>query len=119
MNKQLRASVLVLSIGSASALADPMIYLDHDARTGPKHDALLKCADAARHDPALGQGLMFATRLGVSDVQSGSQTYILSGTAWDNGTRVPVTARCTLDPRQNVASVSRINAAPNVAKANH
>src|SRR5512139_3777348 len=118
MNQQFRVAVLILSISSASALADPMIYIDHDAKSGPRHEALLKCVDAARHDPALGQGLMFSTRLGVSEVQSGSQTFILSGTAWENGVRVPVNARCVLGPRRTVASVSRIDNAPAIANAN-
>ena len=117
MNQQLRIGVLVLSISSTSAFADQMIYMDHNANAGPKHEALLKCVDAARHEPALGQSLMFSTRLGASDVQSGSQTFILSGTAWENGTRVPVSARCVIGSHQSVASVTRINEVPALAKA--
>jgi|SRR6188474_3472248 len=119
MSQQFRVGVLILSISSASALADPMIYIDHDAKAGPKHEALLKCVDAARHDPALGQSLMFSTRIGVSDVRSGSQTFVLRGTAWENGVRVPVTAQCVVGPRQTVASVSRVDNAATVAKATH
>lgn len=118
MNQQFRVGVLILSIGSASAFADSMIYIDHDAKAGPKHEALLKCVDAVRHDPAMGQSVMFSTRMGVSDVKSDSQTFVLRGTAWENGVRVPVTVQCVVGPRQSVASVSRIDNAPTVAKAN-
>lgn len=117
MSKQFRVGVLILTIGSASALADPMIYIDHDAKTGPKHEALIKCVDAVRHDPAMGQGLMFSTRMGVSDVRSGSRTFVLRGTAWENGVRVPVTAQCVVGPRQTVASVTRIENVPAIANA--
>jgi len=117
MNQQLRLGVSVLAISSASAFADQMIYMDHDANIGPKHDQLLKCVDAARSDPAIGTGLMFSTRMGVSEVKDGSQTFILRGTAWENGTRVPVAARCVIGPRQNVANISRIKEGPAIAKA--
>ena len=117
MNQRLRLGVLVLSISSASAFADQMIYMDHNANVGPKHEELLKCVGAARSDPALGTGLMFSTRMGVSEVKDGQQTFILRGTAWENGERVPVTARCVVGPNQSVASVSRIDATPAIAKA--
>ena len=117
MNKQFRVGVLVLSICSASALADSMIYIDHDAKAGPKHEALLKCVDAVRRDPAMGQNLMFSTRLGVSDVRSGSRTFVLRGTAWENGVRVRVTAQCVVGPRQTIASITRIDNAPAIANA--
>jgi hypothetical protein len=117
MSQQFRVGALILSITSASALADPMIYMDHVAKAGPKHEALLKCVDAARHDPAMGQQLMFSTRMGVSDVKSRPQTFVLRGTAWENGFRVPVTAQCVVGLRQMVA-VRRIENAPAVAKAN-
>ena len=118
MSQQFRVGALILSISCASAVADPMIYIDHDAKAGPKHEALLKCVDAVRHDPAMGQSLMFSTRMGVSDIKSASQTFVLRGTAWENGVRVPVTAQCVLGPRQTVASVTRIDNASTVAKAN-
>jgi hypothetical protein len=117
MNQELRISVLVLSISSASAFADGMIYMDHNANTGPKHDQLLKCVDAARRDPAIGQQLMFATRMGVSEARRGSQTFILKGTAWENGVRRPVVAQCVVGPRQTIASVARIENAPVIANA--
>ena len=117
MSQQFRVGVLILSINSASALADPMIYIDHDAKAGPKHEALLKCVDAARYDPAMGQQLMFSTRMGVSDVKSGPRTFVLRGTAWENGVRVPVTAQCVVGPRQNVASITRIDNVPAIANA--
>ena len=117
MNRQFCLGLFVLSIGRVPAFADQMIYMDHNAKMGPKHDALLKCVDAARHDPAIGQQLMFSTRMGVSDVKDGTQTFILRGTAWENGVRVPVTARCELGPRQTVASVSRISDGHAVANA--
>jgi hypothetical protein len=117
MNHQFRLGVLVLSISNASAFADQMIYMDHNANIGPKHEALLKCVDAARSDPAIGTGLMFSTQMGVSDVKDGSRTFILNGTAWENGTRVPVTARCVVGPRQTVASVTRMNEMPALAEA--
>jgi hypothetical protein len=117
MNQQFRVGVLMLTMGSASALADSMIYIDHDAKAGPRHEALLKCVDAARHEPALGQSLMLSTRMGVSDVRSGSLTFLLRGTAWENGVRVPVTAQCVVGPRQTVASVTRIENVSAIANA--
>ena len=117
MYQQLRMGVVVLSISSASAFADEMIYMDHNANIGPKHEELLKCVDAARSDPAIGTGLMLSTRMGVSDVKDGAQTFILRGTAWENGKRVPVSARCVFGPHQSVASLTRIKEVPALAKA--
>lgn len=118
MNQQFRIGMFVLSVGSVPAFADQTIYMDHNAKTGPKHEALLKCVDAARHDTSIGQQLMFATRMGVSDVKGGTQTFVLRGTAWENGVRVPVVAQCVVGPRQTVASVTRIDNAPTTAIAN-
>lgn len=117
MNQQFRIGIFVLSIGSVSALADQMIYMDHNAKTGPRHEALLKCVEAARHDTAIGQQLMLSTRMGVSDVKDGTQTFILRGTAWENSVRVPVTAQCVVGPRQTVASVTRISDGHAIANA--
>lgn len=108
----------ILSLCSASAFADPMVVVDHVGHAGPKHDALVQCVDAVRHDPAMGQGVMFSTRMGVADASAaGTRTFILSGTAWENGVRVPVTARCVTGPGQTVASVARIDNTSSVASA--
>jgi hypothetical protein len=112
------SAAIILSLSSASALADPTIVLDHVAYAGPRHDALVQCVDAVRSNPAMGQGLMFSTRMGVSQPSaSGTRTFILSGTAWENGERVPVTARCVVGPGSTVASVTRINDGPAIANA--
>ena len=114
------SAAIILSLSSASALADPTIVINHVAHAGPKHDALVQCVDAVRSNPALGQSLMFSTRMGASHFREpGTRTYILSGTAWQNGARVPVTARCVVGPRSTVASVTRINGAPVIANAAH
>jgi hypothetical protein len=118
MNTKFRVgALLVVSVGSVSAFADPMIVIDHNASVGPRHDALVQCVDAARRDPSIGDQLMFSTRMGVSEVKDGQQTFILKGTAWENGARVPVQARCVLGPHQSVASVTRLGATPAIAKA--
>ena len=115
---QLRATIFVLSLFSPWAFADSMVIVDHVAHTGPKHDALVQCVNAVRHDPTMGQQLMFSTRMGVSEPSAaGTRTFILSGTAWQNGERVPVTARCVTGPGQNVASVTRIDNTSEVASA--
>jgi hypothetical protein len=38
MNQQLRLSLSVLAISPASAFADQMIHMDHNANVGPRHD---------------------------------------------------------------------------------
>ena len=77
-----------------------------------------QCVHAVRSDPALGQSLMFSTRMGVSQPSaSGTRTFILSGTAWENGARVPVTARCVVGPGSTVASVTRVDNVPAIANA--
>ena len=112
------SAAIILSFSGASALADPTIVVDHVGHMGPRHDALVQCVDAVRSNPALGQSLMFSTRMGVSQQsESGTRTFILSGTAWENGERVPVTARCVVGPGSTVASVTRINDAPAIANA--
>ena len=111
------SAAIILSFSSASALADPTIVIDHVAHAGPKHDALVQCVDAVRSNPALGQSLMFSTRMGVSQPSaSGTRTFILSGTAWQNGVRVPVTARCVTGPGRTVA-ITRVDNAPAIANA--
>jgi len=120
MNTKFRVGALVaLTVGSTAALADPMLLIDHNASTGPRHEALIQCVNAARRDPSIGDQLMFSTRMGVSQVENGAQTFILKGTAWENGARVPVTARCQLGPHQSVASVTRLDPTPAVATAAH
>jgi hypothetical protein len=91
MNRQFRIGIFVLSIGSVPTFADQMIYMDHNAKMGPKHEALLKCVDAARHDAAIGQQLMFSTPMGVSDVKDGTQAFILRGTACPCSSSPPLT----------------------------
>lgn len=111
-------TVAIVSFCSASAFADPTVVVDHVAHMGPKQDALVQCVDAVRSDPAFGQDVMFSTRMGVSKPSAGgSRTFVLSGTAWENGARVPVTARCVVGPRSTVASVTRIDSAPAIANA--
>ena len=104
---------------SSSAIADPMLLLDHNARMGPKHEALIACVQAARQSPDLNVGQMFSPRVLVANgPAAGSKTYILSGSAWDNGVRVPITAKCvTSNVRGTVASVSRVHEPTSVATA--
>jgi hypothetical protein len=117
---EIRAAVFVLSLFSAWAFADPMVVLDHVAHTGPKHDALVQCVSAVRRDPAIGQQVMFSTRMGVSQPSAaGTRTFILKGTAWQNGERVPVNARCVTGPGQTVASVTLIDNGSEVASVAH
>ena len=112
------SAAIVLSFCSASALADSTVVIDHVGHMGPRHDALVQCVHAVRSDPALGQSLMFSTRMGVSQPSaSGTRTFILSGTAWENGARVPVTARCVVGPGSTVASVTRVDNVPAIANA--
>jgi len=112
------SAAIVLSFCSASALADSTVVIDHVGHMGPRHDALVQCVDAVRSNAALGQSLMFSTRMGVSQPSaSGTRTFILSGTAWENGARVPVTARCVVGPGATVASVTRIDNVPVIANA--
>jgi len=114
------SAAIILSFSSASALADPTIVIDHVAHAGPKHDALVQCVDAVRNNPAFSQSLMFSTRMGVSEPSAaGTRTFVLSGTAWENGARIPVTARCVVGPGSTVASVARINDASAIANAAH
>ena len=112
------STAIILSFCSASTLADTTVVIDHVGHMGPRHDALVQCVDAVRSNPALGQSLMFSTRMGVSQPSaSGTRTFILSGTAWENGARVPVTARCVVGPGATVASVTRIDNVPVIANA--
>jgi hypothetical protein len=117
---EIRTAIFVLSLGSAWAFADSMLVIDHVAQAGPRHEALVQCVNAVRNDPTIGQQVMFSTRMGVSQPSAeGTRTFILKGTAWQNGVRVPVTARCVSGPGQNVASVTRIDNASTLARAEH
>jgi len=95
-------------------------------RNHPEHIEFLRyepgttVPDAVRNNPAFSQSLMFSTRMGVSEPSAaGTRTFVLSGTAWENGARIPVTARCVVGPGSTVASVARINDASTIANAAH
>lgn len=113
-------NIALLSMLSTTALADPAIVLDHNARTGPKAEALMQCEQVARSSGDLGQGLMLSPRVTVAESASaGTRTFILSGTTWENGVRVPIKASCVTNlSGQTVASVSRISNS-NVATVQH
>ena len=112
-----RNALFLAMFASAPVFADAMLVVDHNAAVGPKHDALMNCAEAARSS-ALGHGLMFAARQGAVHASGqGNMTVILTGTSWENGQRVPVTARCVTGPRQEVASVTIVNTQLKVATA--
>lgn len=112
-------SVALVSAFSTSAIADAMLLTDHNARMGPKYEAMIACVKAAHESPDLNVGQTFSTRVLVaSGPTAGSRTYILSGSAWDNGVRVPITAKCvTSNARGVVASVSRVHEPNSVATA--
>ena len=114
----LGGSIALVSI-SASAFADPMLVMDHNARMGPKYEALSECVQAAHRSPDLNVGQMFSPRVLVANGPNvGSKTYILSGSAWDNGVRVPITAKCvTSNAGSAVATVSRVHEPTSVATA--
>ena len=112
-------SVAFVSTFSAAAFADAMLLTDHNARMGPKHEALIECVQAAHQSPDLNLGQVFSSRVIVASGPTvGSKTYVFSGTAWDNGQRVPITARCvTSNSGSAVASVARVNEPTSVATA--
>ena len=115
----LGGSIALASAISASAFADPMLVMDHNARMGPKYEALIECVQAAHRSPDLNVGQMFSPRVLVANGPNvGSKTYILSGSAWENGVRVPITAKCvTNNAGSAVASVSRVHKPTSVATA--
>lgn len=103
-------SIAMVSTFSMTALADTMLLTDHDARMGPKQEALIECVKAAHNSPSRNHGLIFSTRVTVAQgLTAGGRTYVLSGTAWDNGVRVPVTAKCVAGnfPGHAVATITR------------
>ena len=104
---------------STSAIADPMLLVPHNAEAGPKYEALIACVQAAHQSPDLNVGQMFSSRVKVANGPSaGSRTYILNGSAWDNGVRVPITAKCvTSNANGAVARVSRVHETTSIATA--
>ena len=103
-------NIALLSACSATALGDTMLLTDHNARMGPRHEALVACVAAAHESPTLNSGQVFSSRVDVADgATAGSKTYIMHGTAWDNGQRVAITARCISgNSGRIVATVARL-----------
>ena len=104
-------SIALASTFSALVVADPMLLVNHNAKLGPKQEALIACVQAARKSPALNQGQMFTSRIVVAPGPApGKEIYVLHGSAWDNGERVPIVARCvTSNYGGAVARVARVN----------
>ena len=111
------SSLAVVSAFSAAAVADTLLLADHNARMGPKQDARIECVQAAHNSPTLNVGQLFSERVAVQKgATPGSRVYVLSGTAWDNGARVPITARCVIGNAAGpIASVTRVHPPKTIA----
>ena len=113
-------NIALVSTFSASALGDTMLLAEHNARLGPKQDALIECVQAAHKSADLGQGQMFSSKIVVAKgATAGRKTYVLHGSAWDNGVRVPIVARCvTSNSNGAVATVTRVQPDTRIAARN-
>jgi hypothetical protein len=119
ISRNLRVALLASTLGaSATVLADPMIVADHNAKAGPKQDAVLSCYQAARSDVGDGHGLVFSNRVATERSAQGGHAIVVSGSVWDNGSRVPIEARCEKGASGRlVATVTRVQSGPAIAEA--
>lgn len=111
MNKSMFKSmsgIVLASFLSASAIADPMLLVSHNATVGPKKEALIACVEAARKSPEFGNGLVLSR--GAMKSGQGGRILRLSGATWENGARVPITVICTTSKAgEAVANVARVH----------
>ena len=107
---KVRTGLVVAVLGASSAtFADTLIVSNHNASTGPKHDAMAHCLEAVKREVGDGHMLIFSNRVTTVRTNAGGQAVLVSATEWDNGARVPIEGRCEKGASgQMVASVSRV-----------
>jgi len=123
MNRSIKSKVqtalVAAALGAASAVsADTLIVSNHNASIGPKHDAMAHCFEAVKRQVGDGHALLFSQQVTTARNATGGQVVMVSATMWDNGSRVPIEARCERGAAgETVASVSRVQNGPAVAAA--
>lgn len=110
-------SFAFVSIISATAVADTMLLVSRNAIAGPKQEAVIACVQAARGNTEFGDGIVLSSR---SEMKSGPSTgvrsFVMKGTTWENGARIPIVVRCVTGKRDGtVASISRVQGDSRVA----
>lgn len=111
LSRHLRIGLCASTLGvAATAIAGPVVVLDHNANASPKYAALMQCMAAVRDEVGPGHGLVFSSRVLREQSTSGGQAIIVSATIWDNGARAPIEGRCERGGSDNiVATVTRPN----------
>ena len=106
----------VASIIGTTAIAEPMLLVSHNAVTGPKQEAVLACVHAARDNAEFGNGLVLTSRGAMKAGAAGVRSFVLRGTTWENGARVPIAVSCVTGKAEGtVASVSRVRGGSKIA----
>ena len=113
------ASALGLGFCGASGVsADTLIVSNHNASTGPKHDAMAHCLEAVKAQVGDGHSLVFSHKVVTTRDALGGQAVLVNATIWDDGARVPIEARCQRGAAgETVASISRVRSGPAIAAA--
>jgi len=123
MNRSIQSKVRIAFVASALAAAsavsaDTLIVSNHNASIGPKHDAIANCFVAVKRQVGEGRGLLFSHQAETVRTAAGGQAVLVNATVWDDGARVPISARCERGATgQTVASISRVQSGPAIAAA--
>ena len=116
---KVRTGLVVAVLGASSAnYADTLIVTNHNASTGPKHDAMAHCLEAVKREVGEGHMLIFSNHVTTVRTDAGRQVFLVGATVWDNGALVPIEGRCEKGASgQVIVTVSRVQSGEAIAVA--